>query len=281
MVNNIKAGAVVTGAMFIALVIFGLRVHAMPLPKADTTFKQNHYSFEAGATFYSRADVVHLQGAQRLETRPAVSAQLGFMYGRYWKNGIGFRLGFRWSIIPLVYKYDLPYQVVDTALAEYGNLGSRWMFYDINHWQFPVQVSYYKPFRQSFAARLSAGLSVDWQANGQISSRSFVTYQKNSVPTQAELYNVLLNVNSRRAVHVSMPVELMFSKMWLGRHVLEFGIMYSVAFRPVASGYYIFLPDMPHYSYGTIAIKNTYVALKVCYTLLSGKRKDRLPQMLR
>lgn len=247
---------------------------------SDTTFKPNHYSFEVAATFYSRADIVHLQGEQQLETRPAVSTQLGFMYGRYWRNGLGFRVGIRWSLIPFTTRYNLPYQVVDTALKEYGDLGSWDYSHDINHWQFPIQLSYHATIKRNWGAKLSAGASIDLQSDGLVESTSNVFYEKNLQPTVMQLYYMRLNVNINRAVYVSMPIELMFSKRWLNKHALEFGIMYNVAFRPIAKGYYIFLPEKPNYSYGTIAIKNTFVALKVCYTLTAGKRVERMPQRL-
>jgi hypothetical protein len=271
----------IVSAILIALTISCGQLHGQKhAAKTDTAFKPNHYSFDVAATFYSRADVVHLQGEQRLETRPTVSTQLGFMYGRYWRNGLGFRVGFRWSVIPFTTKYNLPYQVVDTALREYGDLGSWESSYDINHWQLPIQLSYHATIKRNWGAKLSAGASIDLQLNGLIENDVNVFYEKNNQPAYVVLHYMRLNVNANRAVYCSMPIELMFSKRWLNKHALEFGIMYNVAFRPIAKGYYIFLPDKPNYSYGTIAIKNTFIALKVCYTLTAGKRQERMPQVL-
>jgi hypothetical protein len=56
--------------------------------------------------------------------------------------------------------------------------------------------------------------------------------------------------------------------------------MYSISFRPIAKGAYVFLPNSADYSYGTVSVKNTFIALKVGYTFIRGKRKERPPQVL-
>ena|GEM_PF-4606163 len=83
----------------------------------------------------------------------------------------------------------------------------------------------------------------------------------------------IIDVNPQSKFFFSAPVELIISKLWKDKHALEFGLAYSIGFRPIGKGYYIYFPEKPEPSFGTISITNTYIALHVVYTFWRGKRK--------
>jgi len=152
--------------IFVLLYAFTCAGNAAINYTSDTIFRMNRYTFEICPTFYNRAATVQLQGPYEINTRPAVSARIGFTYSRYWRNGMGFKTGVRWGMIPFNFKISSP-QYGQTASYKDG---SYFIYYDITYWQFPLQACYHISMKKIFSMILSAGVSVDLLPDGQIES---------------------------------------------------------------------------------------------------------------
>jgi hypothetical protein len=210
----------------------------------DTSFKPNHFSIDAIATFYPAPGGFTPTGGPLNMFKPSVFVAPGVSYSRFWRNGPGLKLGSRWGFIPVALKYNPP------LVQDY--------FY--NYLQFSACAAYRLHFKKNFNLDFSTGIAFDVMFS--LSTEAGFSY---SSPNGFTNLNVFLSTQNK-VVFVDVPFEIIASKVYGGKDELDFGLSCLMPFRAVGYG------QITNYSTSlsstTFAVKNEYIGIKVGYTYL-------------
>ena len=251
---NIKNNIIFHFTFFAALLF--LAKPAQALPTQDSLFRPNHYSFDITNTFYPAQKVLMPAGDASMAFKPAVFLQAGFTYSRFWKNGLGVKVGGRWGIIPLAVKFNYP--------SSYQGGGSPGPFYFYNYLQFPLCAAYRIRFKKDFNLEFSTGIALElvFPFDGVIGL---------GTSSGNDLWDLYVEDDSKPA-YFDIPFEITASKVFNHKHELDFGLTYSLPVSAVGNGHYEF--NLPGYgsSSGSFNVRNTYVGIKVGYTFLAKPR---------
>ncbi len=208
----------------------------------DGRYRVNHFGVDMMCNFYPALEVIPANGGAPFKAfNPSVFFSAGVSYSRFFKNSFGFKVGVRWGYIPVAPKKSQPFYLPIS-------------FY--NYFQFLVCGVYRVHFKKNYNMYFSTGIAFDVMA-----------------PIGESIYNSFNNmidvvlITKENAVFVDVPFEITASKVFEGKHELDFGLSCLMPLSAVGYGRYMSL-NINNPASGIFLVRNEYIGIKIGYTFL-------------